>query len=315
MQSGLGSPNTSAPKFRFAKYLSGADFNVDLQVTDVREGGDGLDFGFTYKQVQAVRGAIQVAARPDIAGQLLMFVPGFASWAGASSPAIHQFHTNHASFPYATLQIGYPGTTMITQISDARFTGLTIAGGGQDKRILLTMPFVGLTHGASAPFLVPTYIAEAPFLYHSTPTYLLDGAAATTLESWQFEMQFGTDELQSQAVTLDDIAFMNRDTNVQIVRRFEDTNLWRKIYYGAAANIAPTSNVATGSLDVMVGYGNPVQSMRVVAPLITYRGDALTSLDPDGQTVRETITAKALKNASAALFVTLQNAHASQYVS
>src|SRR5436305_12574853 len=103
MQSGLGSPQTTSSKLRFLKYLSGTDASPDVQVVDVREGGDGLDHGLTYKQKQLARGQVVINARPEGAGQLLALVPGGATWDGASAPAGQVFHTGHASFPWATL--------------------------------------------------------------------------------------------------------------------------------------------------------------------------------------------------------------------
>jgi hypothetical protein len=48
-------------------------------------------------------------------------------------------------------------------------------------------------------------------------------------------------------------------------------------------------------------------------PLVSYRGDSLTDPDPDGKTVYETISAKALKGATAAVIISLSNSHASAY--
>jgi len=315
MQTAQGTPATAQAKFRFAKYISGMQAAPDITVVDMREGGDGLDWGFTYKQRNMVRGTLVVNARSEIAGQVLAAALGGATWDGGSAPAEHRFHGNHASFPWMTMHMGHPGTDLITFMSDLRFTGLTIEGGPGGVPIRVTAPFIGVTFGASGPAVAPTYIAEEPFLYHVGPSYLLDGAADPSIESWRYDMALGIEELQAQSVNLDTVVIQNRDANVQAVRRYQSSTLWKKIAY--CGGVAPSSGIATGALkttnQVPGAAGAAIRLMELNAPLLTYRGNQLTELDPDGRTVRETITAKALRGASGAIFVTLRNAHASAY--
>ena len=312
MQSALGTPQTTAGKLRYAKYLSGTDVQPALEIVDLREGGDGLDEGFSYKKQQKAVGQIVLNARPELLGQLLSLVPGGASWDGGSAPAIHTVHTGHASFPWATLFVQHPGSTLPQMLTDVRFTGFTIEGRSGDPW-KLTMPFVAIQHGASFTALVPTYITEEPLLYQHSPTYVLDGTADSDITEFRITQGLGVEELQSQAVSLDEIVVQNRTTDVEITRRYEDATLWKKINMGAA--VSPTTSVATGSFrgGVAYGAGAALRQIDVYANLLSYRGLTLSELDPDGKTVMETISGKALKGATHAFFAIVKNGHASAY--
>jgi hypothetical protein len=319
MQSAQGTPQTTSTKFRFAKYLSGMNAAPDITVTDIREGGDGLDWGFTYKQRNMVRGTFVVNARSEIAGQLFAVALGGATYtpsAVANPYAGHKFQGNHASFPWSTMHIAHPGTDLIHFLTDVRFTGLSIEGNaGQPLRI--SAPFVAAIFGASVVGITPTYFTEDPFVYHVGPSYLVDGAANSAIESWRIDLNLGIEELQAQSVSLDDIVVQNRDINIQLTQRYQNATLWKKIAY--CGGVAPSSGVPSGSLKLINQLpgvaGLELRYMELNVPALTYRGDALTELDPDGRTVRETITAKALKHASGAIWIDLRNNHASAYAS
>lgn len=314
MQSALGTPQTAAAKLRFAKYLSGTDAQAELEIVDLREGGDGLDYGYSYKKSQKAIGQIVVNARPEIAGQMLSLLPGGATHNGASAPAQHNFHTGHASHPWSTVYVLHPGSTLPQMLSDVRFTGVTIEGGSGEP-VKVTFPFIAIVHGASFAALTPTYALEEPFLFQHNPTYVLDGTGDTDISAYKIEMGLGIEELQTQAVSLDEIVVQNRDTNVEITRRYEDATLWKKINMGGG--VAATTSVATGGFraDHLYGAAAALRSLSLETPLLSYRGLKLGELDPDGKTIMETISAKALKGATHAFFAVLKNAHASAYAS
>lgn len=315
MQSALGTPQTTAGKLRFAKYLDGTNAEGALEVVDLREGGDGLDYGYSYKKSQKAQGQLVINGRPEIAGQLLAALPGGATWDGATAnPAAHTFHTGHASFPLMTMFVQHPGSSLPQMLSDLLFTGITIEGGAGEPW-KFTLPFIAIQHGASYAALTPTYAGEEPLLFQHSPTYVIDGTGDTDLTGFRIEHTLSVEELQAQAVTLDAIAVQNRDTNVEITRRYTDPALWKKIYMGAG--VTPTTSVATGSFRgaALYGTGTTLRSLDLNTPLLSYRGNALTELSPDGRTVIETISAKALKGATHALIAVLKNAHASAYAS
>lgn len=320
MQSGLAVPQVAAAKMRFAKYLSGNGFQVVPAVVDLREGGDGLDFGLTYKNQQVARGNLIVNLRPEIAGQFFQLLPGGAAVGAGSLPAIHTFHDNHASFPYSTLIVQHPGSSMVTLLSDVRFTGFTLeaARGGPLK---LTAPFIAITHGASVVALTPTYYnfaspgSDDPFYYHVGASLAFGGLADSTIESWTLGLQLGTEELQAQGISLDDIAILNRDWSFSMTRRYQSPSQWAAIVYGGAANLAPTTAVATSAFmaNYIYGAAGASRAFQVNIGMLSHREDAITELDPDGKTIKETITSKPLRTASAAVLFTLANGHASVY--
>lgn len=318
MQSALGTPNTTPAKYRFAKYAGGNSFQDAMNVVDLREGGDGLDFGSSYQTDQSLEGTLVFNLRPEISAQVLAIAMGGATWTGGSlaPTCAHLFHTNHASFPWSTMQVGYPGTSLVRLVRDVKFTGLSFSF-KTGQPLQMSLPYRGIYAGASTNIaLVPSYPnLDGFWVYHFNPTFLVDGALATTLEEVRIDMNYGSENLQSQAVTFDDIAILNRDANITIVRRYEDATLYKKIYYGGG--VAPTVSVPTGAFSGFwsQGGGGSQYTFKIDAGLITYRGDQLPDLDPDGKTVRETITGKILKTASSLLTVQVVNARASAITS
>lgn len=321
MQSALGTPQVTASKLRFIRYLKGFDFNITPAVVDLREGGDGLDYGTTYKAQEKVDGTLVCYLRPEIAGQFFQLLPGGATWFGGTLPPTSGvlFHDNHASHPYATLQVQHPGSSIVQLFSDVRFLDFQLLG-KMGAPWQLTSKFTAITYGASAAALTPTYFAPPDdlFLWHNNPSYVLDGNGDTTIEQITISGQLGSEELQAQSVSLDDIAINSRVIDVEVVRRYQSPSQWAKIAYGAAANISPTTAVATGSLSAFVtnGLGSVnTRSMAINLGLLSYRYDNLTALDPDGETVRETISARALHTATAAISINLIGGHSSAYAS
>jgi hypothetical protein len=315
MQSALGTPQTTAAKLRFAKYLSGSGFQAQLEVVSLREGGDGMTKGFTYKKMQKVAGQLVVNARPEMLGQILQFVPGGAALVGATVlPAVHTFDTGHASFPYGTLVAQHPGSHIPHLMSDVRFGGISIEGAGGEP-IKVTVPFTAITHGASHAGFTPTYIDEQPFLYHSSPTYVVDGAGDTSVLAFKFDLGYSLEELQSQAVNLDDIVVQNLDATLEYSRRFAAATLWQKIAMGGG--VSPTTSVATGDFRAgqLFGTGTTLRSFDLYVPLLAYKSHDIGELDPDGKTVTEVVQADALKGATHLMVALLKNSHASGYTS
>jgi hypothetical protein len=315
MQSGLGAPQTAAGKFRFSKYLSGTDFGPELDIAQLREGGDGLDIGVVYKRNQKTTGQLVFNLRPEFGGQALQVLPAGATWNGASAPAKHTFGPVGASYPYSTMQIAFPATNIVHFLSDIRFTQFLLEmSAGEPLKV--TLPFTAIQHGASSTILTPTYYGDPFFLPYESPTYLIDGAAATGFLGAKLTHQLGVEEIQAApGLLLDDIIVQNRDSDLQLTRRFENSALWLKIYEGGA--VSPTTSIATGSFEMKQFHvsGGATSSVRFVAPLLAYESNKLSELDPDGKTIIETIDAQILKGATTAWFIELENAHASAYLS
>lgn len=308
MQSALGTLNTTPAKYRFAKYAGGNNINPVIDVVDLREGGDGLDFGSTYKVNQTFEGQVVFNVRPEFTQQFLAGALGGATITTAATWN-HLFHTNHASHPWNTMQWAYPGTDLIHLLRDVRFLGFTMtARFGQPLQI--SAPFRAVYSGASSGIaLVASYpTGDDFFCHHYNPSIVIDGSADSTVESWTIDFALGVEDLQAQSVQLDDIVVLNRDMNLSFTRRYENSTLWKKIAYGGG--VAPTVSVATGSFGARYIYG-ATQMIQINAGLLTYRGDSLTALDPNGQTVRETVNAKILKTASAGLAIRMEGTRAS----
>jgi hypothetical protein len=319
MESGLGAPQTTAGKFRFVKYASGTGLNVEPDLAQLREGGDGLDIGVQYKRSQKTSGQLVFEARPEFLGQMLSVLPAGATWnggsAGAAASCVHTFGPVGASYPYSTLQVAYPATSIVHFLSDVRFTSLTLELNAGDP-LKVTAPFTAIQHGASSTILTPTYYADAFFLPYESPTYIIDGAAATGFMGFKLTHNLGVEEIQAAPnVLLDDIVVQNRDSDLELTRRYESSTQWAKIHMGGG--VSPTTSVATGSFEcsVLRGAGANLTKFRFVAPNVAYGVDSLPQLDPDGKTIIETISAQILKTATTAWFIELSNFHPSSYLS
>lgn len=313
MQSGLGTPQTTLSKLRYAKYLSGTNIQNMPEVVPLREGGDGHEWGFTYKQTMKAGGQIVANARPELTGQLLSLAPGAATYSPGAAPSAHMFHNGHASYPWSTFYIYHPGSTLTHMLSDVRLGGITIEGeSGQPWK--LTCPFTAIQHGGSfnTTLAVPSYASEDPFLFHHG-SYQVDGALASGFTGFKLDIAFGLEELQAAAVTLDEIVVQNKDTTLEFTQRFEDPTLWKKIAWGGG--VVPTISVPTGNFRAIAAYGAGAAQQRfdIFVPLIGYQTSEFTELDPDGQTVTLTTTGKALKGATHSVVIVLANSHASAY--
>jgi hypothetical protein len=318
MQSAQGSLQTGLPKYRFSKYAAGNGFQIVPAVVDLREGGDGLDFGTSYKQRQTVRGQLVFNARPEFVGQLLQIIPGGATWNGASTPAVHTFHANHASNPWAQIMMQFPGSDMKHMFSNVRFTGLSVQW-RSGMPIAVRAPFIGINAGASHNLaLVASYGGEDTcWVMHNAPSYVLGGVGDSTIEEVTLDISLGIEELQAQSVELDTAVVQNRDVNWTFVKRYQDSALWRQISYGASDGVAPTSLVPTTNLSIrnLYGAGANLRLFLVESGLLSLRDTTLSEFNPDGQTVKYTTNAKALKGATSPVTFTLHNLHASAYAS
>lgn len=313
MQSGLGTPQTTLSKLRYSKYLSGTNVQNMPEIVPLREGGDGHEWGYTYKQTQKAGGQLVINARPEITGQLLSLAPAGATYTPAAAPSGHNFHNGHASYPWSTFYVYHPGSALTHMLTDVRVGGITVEGeSGQPWK--LTLPFTAIQHGGSfnTTLAVPSYALEEPFLFHMG-SYQVNGALATGFMSFKLDVAFGIEELQAAAVTLDEIVVQNKDTTIEFTQRFEDPTLWKNIAW--SGGIVPTNSVPTGDFRAVAAYGTGAarRVFDINVPLIGYQTSEFTELDPDGQTVTLTTTGKALKGATSSLVMSLLNNHASAY--
>lgn len=316
MQSGLGAVNVTPAKLRFLKYLAGNNLTPEQDVVDLREGGDGLDWGSSYTRMVKGSGQLVFNARPEAVGQIFQALPGGATWGGASVPATHLFHSGHASFPYLTVVAQHPGSLIAHLFQDTRLTSIQIEGNaGEPWKI--TTPFSTITPGASFAAITPTYGlpgtgVDAYFMF-AGGSYQVDGAANTYVESFRINMQLGVEEIMAQRISLDDVIVQNRDIDVEFTQRIEDATLWKKVYYDGG--VTPSNSVATGAFRAVTAFdsGNNLRMLDVHCPLLSYRSAPFTELNPDGQTVKITVGAKALRGATHAFVALLANGHASAY--
>jgi Phage tail tube protein len=311
IQTAKGTPQVTPARLRYQRYLSGVEETPEQEIVDVREGGFGMDYSFSYRRKILGRGQAVFFSRPEILGLGLAWALGAATWGGGSSPATHIFHSNHASYPFSTLLAQHPGSDLAKIYTDARAAGFTLElSAGEPHK--LTVPWTSLSVGASFAALTPTYYSEEPFMYFHAPTITLDGTLDTTVSQITFTKVVNLEELQAQAISLDEIVPQTRDIDVEVVRRYENSTLWKKVYF--SGGVTPSWSVATGSIRGMWRYpGAPTPMFDIQAPLVTWRTAALTGLDPDGKTVYETLTGRALQGATHSLIAFLNNTHASAY--
>jgi hypothetical protein len=178
------------------------------------------------------------------------------------------------------------------------------------------MPFTAINHGASFTAFAPTYYGDDFFLPYQSPTYVIDGAAATGFLGFKLTHSLGVEELQAApGLLLDEIIVQNRDSDLEFTRRYEDKTLWQKIYFGGG--VAATTAIATGSFEAaqVQGVGATLRKVRLVVPILSYGNNKLTELDPDGKTIIETVSAQILKGPTTAWYIEVNNNHPSSYTS
>ena len=312
VQTAEGTPQVTAARLRYPRLISGVNVQPERDVVDVREVGFGMDYSFSYVKTQKGAGQLVAFMRPEVGGLLAAIGIGAATWNGGSSPASHVFHTNHASYPWFTVIQQHPGSSLEQLFADSRISGFTLEGmAGEPWK--WTIPFITKNPGASYADLTPTYFSDDAIIYHSgAPSYQLDGVADSTIESWKITAAISLEELQAQSVGLDTLVPQTRDLDIEVTRRYQNTTLFNKVYYGGG--VAPTQSVATGSFKIVQAHpGSPTPFYELHAPLITWRQNAITEINPEGQTVKEVITGRLLRGATHSLILGINNAHASAY--
>lgn len=321
-QSAIGTVQTSAAAFVFAKYLNGTDIQpTEEYLGPVREGGDGLDERFDIQVAHRARGTLVVNARPDITGMIFsaFFGAGLggnaaSAWGGASSPATHVFQ-----FPvggrttYYTIVVQHPGGTLTQVLADARCVSLNVTSQNRQP-VQLNTSWVGRTIGASyTTALTPTYEGGDVFgFWNASMTFPFNGSAASYISQYAVNAAINVDEdLFTQGLNLVDVVDLTRSVTVQLDEIYQNASNYLFVEFKGGP--VATYTLATAVFKVCHALPNS-RSFSIEANLVRMGDSVLTPIDPDNKTVYLQHAGVPLAGATSSLVAFVANAHASNYL-
>lgn len=324
-QSAIGSMQTSAAAFVFAKYLNGSDIQpVEEYLGPVREGGDGLDERFDIQVAHRARGTIVVHARPDITGMMFsaFFGAGLSgnpasAWALASAPATHQFQ-----FPvggrttYYTVVVQHPEGTLTQAMQDARMTSLAVTSQNRQPVVLNTQ-WVGRQIGASyTTALSPTYESGDVFgFWNASMTFPFTGSAASYISQYAVNAAINVDEdLFTQGLTLVDIVDLTRSVTVQLDEIYQNASNYVFVEFKGGPVATYTLATAVFKVAHAITAASGPRSFSIEANLVRMGDSVLTPIDPDNKSVYLQHAGVPLAGATSSLVAYVANAHASNYL-
>lgn len=324
-QSGIGTVQTTAAAFVFAKYLNGTDIQpVEEYLGPVREGGDGLDERFDVQVSHRARGTLVVNARPDITGMLFgaFFGAGLggnsaSAWNGGSSPATHVFQFPQGGrTTYYTIVVQHPGGTLTQVLQDARCTALNVSSQSRQP-VQINTQWVGRQIGASyGTALTPTYETGDVFgFWNASVTFPYTGSAASYVSQYAINAAINVDEdLFTQGLILVDVVDLTRSVTVQVDEIYQNASNYTLIEFKGGP--VPTYTLATAVFKVAhaITANGSARSFSIEANLVRMGDSVLTPIDPDNKTVYAQHAGVPLAGATSSLVAFVANAHASNYL-
>lgn len=286
----------------FLKHLDGSGFDPDPDIQSEREGGDGQEFGLRYKQKISVGGAMNANSRPEIVGRMIAGVLGadVASHIGAGL-TIHT-QTPAASVRYYTFE--QRSADLLERVSNCKFTSVSIEGesGGPIKVSANVMS--GGTYTSRDVASALTIVRESlPPHYFPGGTYNIDGLGsyAVQVTKWKADLKRNLDDVQTNALTPEDLIELTAEYDVDVTVKYVDKNLYSKVHT-SGGSVIPVP-LATGSFDIYVRHetgGGVLGSypLRVGFPLLHWVGAKINRLDPDGKTMYVDLSGMTIKGAT-----------------
>ncbi len=306
-------------QFFFFKHLEGSGFEVEPDIETEREGGDGQEAGLRYKTKITSDGAVVSNARPGVTGRLPAFALGQDTVASIAANLHDHTAFPAASLPYLTTEQRAP-EDLIERTTNNMYTGLTWeweAG----KPLKLNGAFmcggsIALRDSASA--LTVTRETAKPFQYPGASVLFavndgIGGGQATSIvvTKGKVEVKRGVDDdIQTTSLTREDVVPLTFDVDVDCTLRYEDRNLYKRVFYGGGSQIV--TELATGSLKLFSARGSFFHGLNL--PLLDVTGAKLNRLDPDGKTVYVDVAAMSIKNATHSIWTLTRTTDATGYL-
>lgn len=289
--------DTEATVFFFHKHLDGTGFDVEEDIQSVREGGDGQEVGFNYKQMVKADGNVTHIARVGAAGRTLSACLGVDTVASAAAGQTHTI-TPAPTLPYLTVEQYH--SDQVERVTNVNFTGVTIEGEA-GKPIQITAPFISGGSNYSrdvASIMTAARETNRPFFYPRA-SVAIDGSGNTTVTKFKVEVKRGVDDgIQTVGLNREDVVPQNFDVDLDMTLKYESKTFHDKIKYGGGTQVP--IDLATGAFSFYTQVGS--QYLRVALPLVEYTGAKVNKLDPDGKTVYLDVTAMTVKNATHAIW-------------
>lgn len=304
-----------ASTFYFFKHLDGTGLELDEQTESVREGGNGQEVGFVYKNAISFDGDAVYNARPEAFARGAAYTLGVDSVSGGSGAATAmQIHTAvpTSTTPYLTVEQLWGD--VIERGVDARYTSMVIEGeAGRPMKVTHSIITGGTPYrrNAAASALTPAREVSQPFFYPGG-SYTLTNASTVKLTKFKAEVQRGLDtDIRTTSLFREDVVPLTLDTTLEGTLKYEDNKLYDQVHYLGGTTISPNAlGLATGIFQAYseFGSGTTLRFFEVNMPLVVLTGAKVNKLDPDGKTMYIDFTAMGVSNATYQFYTRTQTA-------
>ncbi|CAB4136908.1 hypothetical protein UFOVP314_40 [uncultured Caudovirales phage] len=282
----------------FVPYQGAVDLSSGLAGDPIRQAGTGPYVNRTMKTAQDPSGSAGMAVRPRTFAQLIAWFLGADASASAGSLFDHTATPAETVTWLTTEQAAGVSGDIIERYIDTMLSKCTIACQGNGD-LMATFDWTALSPNWQATAATATYETGVS---GSTPggpyrameaTYTIDGAAASNVESWSWELEWKVDDIRLSRVTRASLMKLELTGKVK-VKQLIDSNTarddYRKVVYASTTGTTANKNFfQAGSFRAVFDNGLATTNQRTVdlnAPEIDWTGDPkYTALNPDGQTM------------------------------
>lgn len=280
----------------FPKFYGGDKFQSDHTVEHLREAGDGELVGATVKTGYKEKFGFDIHARPEAIARVLAYVLGQDTVTGADDPYTHTIIRN-ATNERAWLSIHRKIDDAVVQIlKDARISKITIKGDA-GKPIEVSVEGDALSSSLTASESVPAYETLPVFVfYDGAGTFLLEDGVTRAIKSFQITISVGTEMLQTDDISFNDIPDLRLDIDLSLQFVVEDTDLFAKSVYNGGTTVG--REVYTGSFEANLNYTDPdsvPRQMKLTIPKFEWKPVTGMNLNSEGKSMIVTLAGIAVK--------------------
>jgi hypothetical protein len=307
--------DVEATTFYFLKHLSGSGLEIDPDTQTVREGGDGMEIGYSYRSMVKADGALIAAARPEITGRFGAGVLGSDSPTVVTASTgigaiVDHFQAPQASVPYHTVEELWADERV--RHTNVVFTQLDVEfeAGGPLKLTAQAM-------GGGTTFR-PTDSAKTPVresgkpLFYPGASLVITGASGAKITKGKTSFKRTVDDsIQTTGLGREDVVPLTFDVEADLTVKYEDATLWRRANFGGGT-VVPV-DLATIALSLTAMRAS--LGVQVENPLLEVTGAKVNRLDPDGKTMFVDVAARSVKSGTYPFWMRVRNTATTSHLS
>jgi hypothetical protein len=308
---------TAVAPTRFGAYISAVDFDHNQQINRIMEAGTFGEVVWLEKIAHMPTGALEILARPSIAG----FFP--AMLGGVDVPGVpvsgvtpHEIETDEVT-DYATIEQNLEDEA-IERIKDSVIAEITWSCSRDNPTLRMKVAWLGGEPAVQATPTAESYETEDPFVF-SEGAFTVDGGAITNLTrfSLTWRMRYSVDRLTK--VSAEYMTKVGDEVELEIEQLLLDwSSGYREVHYGSSGGTAVSQTAKTGSFvaNFTRGAAGTARGHKLDLASLSYETAKYSPLDPGGsQAALLTRTAFGRKVAGSDFFhVTANNLDAAAYV-